>query len=220
MQKQFPEIEDFFRKHVFSEDELNHLKDAVQRQYEDKQIRKVAFSLIALHLAKFQMKLSANDTFPLQKRSIPGINLYEQPDTPKLRGLHRNWQKVKEENITQIAERFGIPLPVFLNGLEKLGFEQGIETTFEFWEFKKVYAFIKEASRKQQLQKQKPKKDRKFSQTPKNETPKKYRRAGTGIIPEKKIGIKTHKNSRSLSFGVFDKIRGAGGVGKIIYTRM
>ncbi|MCY2687572.1 hypothetical protein [Salinimicrobium sp. TH3] len=196
------------------------MKEAVEQKYKDNQVKKAAFSLIALHLIKFQMKLSGNDTFPLQKRKIPGINSCEQTDSPKLRGVHRNWQKVKEESVPEIAERFGIPLPVFLDGLEKLGFEQGLETIFEFKEFKKVYAFIKEASRKQQLQNRKLKKERKSAQTPKDGMPKKYRRAGTGTIPEKKIGIKTHKNSRSLSFGVFDKIRGAGGLGKVIYTRM
>jgi hypothetical protein len=210
----FPEIEEFFKQAEFSEEDLACLKNKVEAKYKDIQVKKAAFSLINLHLAKFKIGIDAISEHEEIIRAKESNEFKQQT----AKGVsEEKWRKLKHKTINQIAKLHHIT-------------KNELKTAFRIFEIKllsekrisrKDYVKLRDYKKKIIEQKRQNSSIRKKRKNIKlGIKPKSYRKAGTGVIPSKRIGIKKGSGSSNQNSGVYDKIERSGGTGKIIYTRM
>ncbi|MDT0691568.1 hypothetical protein RM549_17385 [Salegentibacter sp. F188] len=201
--QQFPEIDVFFERKSFSEDELNSLKDMVEQQYRNEQMRKAGLSLIALHLVKYKIEstqkpipqASVKLKKPVEKKKIPKPKQAKpQNESKPKKDVDQVLLELKDMSISDISNRINIPRSVLFYELEKNGIEKRGTSKLTALEFGLISTLIRR------------------------------RLGGDKIIGAKnKTGKAIKRNfgkGKKNYDGVFGKIQRYGGAGKIIYTRM
>lgn len=227
----FPEIESFFQQEQFSQEELDVLREDIEKKYKDEHSRKLAISAINIKLLQYQL------SGPLAPRGEENAN--------KTEGKKAKQKKTKSiDEKPFVNDMFNVFIKVVLNqpvkivainlGLQpeklvkKLKSPDGKKITEEsdFTEqiINKNSDFIKRrlhAHRKKSL-----KQHKKLSSVPlkpkKSKTQKfKFKSNASSKTKNKKTSwVKKSKHKSSSASGVYGKLASAKSIGKIIYTRM
>jgi hypothetical protein len=202
MIKQFKEIEHFFKKNRFNDNELIELKNLISNNYKDLNDIKLAYSIIDLQLLKFEMIV--NET-TIQKKTlkVPTVNknkTVKKPNNTKPKKLIGNDQinanKKVENNksinllgiLDQITETES--KEYILNILRKKGIYKGrINITLSSEEYDYIKDELKNIIK-------------------------------TNKAKDPSLRIKRSKTiKKTKSDTVYDKLKTMKGVGKIIYIR-
>ena len=202
MIKQFKEIEHFFKKNRFNDNELIELKNLISNNYKDLNDIKLAYSIIDLQLLKFEMIV--NET-TIQKKTlkVPTVNknkTVKKPNNTKPKKLIGNDQinanKKVENNksinllgiLDQITETES--KEYILNILRKKGIYKGrINITLSLEEYDYIKDELKNIIK-------------------------------TNKAKDPSLRIKRSKTiKKTKSDTVYDKLKTMKGVGKIIYIR-
>lgn len=109
MVKQFDEINDFFNRDEFTEDELIELKNLVKEKYDDKKVYSLAKALIDLEIIRFEIK--NNDDKKTVSNRIKNLTQPKSKNN-ELRKLIPNRELKKEDTTLMSIE----DLLVYLRG--------------------------------------------------------------------------------------------------------
>lgn len=202
MIKQFKEIDDFFKKDIFNENDLINLKNLILSNYKDLNDIKLAYSVIELQLLKFEMLVNESKTNkqPLKKntdrikKSLKEHNKVNNKSKVNNEVIYQNEKLENTKNfnllgiLNQITETES--KEKIINILKEKGVYKGrLNITLSLEDYNYV---------KDQL--------KILIKTNKEKDPT--------------LRIKTNKNrSISKTNSVYDKIKSVKGVGKIIYIR-
>ena len=202
--QQFPEINSFFEKKSFSEDELNSLKDMVEQKYRNEQMRKAGLSLITLHLVKYKIESTQK---PIPQARVKLKQPAEKKKSPKptqVKSLNKIKPKVdvdqillelKDMCITDISNRINIPKSVLFYELEKNDIEKRGTSILTSQEFDLISNLIRRKLEGKKI-------------------------VGANNNSSGKAVKRYFGKGKKNNGGVFGEIQRYGGAGKIIYTRM
>lgn len=202
MIKQFKEIDDFFKKDIFNENDLINLKNLILSNYKDLNDIKLAYSVIELQLLKFEMLVNESQTNkqPLKKNTV------RIKKSLKEHNKVNNKSKVNNEVISQNEKLENTKNFNLLGILNQITETESKEKIINILKEKGVY--------KGRLNITLSVEDYKYVKDQLKILIK------TNKEKDPNLRIKTNKNrSISKTNSVYDKIKSVKGVGKIIYIR-
>lgn len=202
MIKQFKEIDDFFKKDIFNENDLINLKNLILSNYKDLNDIKLAYSVIELQLLKFEMLVNESQTNkqPLKKNTI------RIKKSLKEHNKVNNKSKVNNEVISQNEKLENTKNLNLLGILNQITETESKEKIINILKEKGVY--------KGRLNITLSVEDYNYVKDQLKILIK------TNKEKDPALRIKTNKNrSISKTNSVYDKIKSVKGVGKIIYIR-
>lgn len=202
MIKQFKEIDDFFKKDIFNENDLINLKNLILSSYKDLNDIKLAYSVIELQLLKFEMLVNESQTNkqPLKKNTV------RIKKSLKEHNKVNNKSKVNNEVISQNEKLENTKNFNLLGILNQITETESKEKIINILKEKGIY--------KGRLNITLSVEDYKYVKDQLKILIK------TNKEKDPNLRIKTNKNrSISKTNSVYDKIKSVKGVGKIIYIR-
>lgn len=202
MIKQFKEIDDFFKKDIFNENDLINLKNLILSNYKDLNDIKLAYSVIELQLLKFEMLVNESQTNkqPLKKNTV------RIKKSLKEHNKVNNKSKVNNEVISQNEKLENTKNFNLLGILNQITETESKEKIINILKEKGVY--------KGRLNITLSVEDYNYVKDQLKILIK------TNKEKDPTLRIKTNKNrSISKTNSVYDKIKSVKGVGKIIYIR-
>lgn len=202
MIKQFKEIDDFFKKDIFNENDLINLKNLILSNYKDLNDIKLAYSVIELQLLKFEMLVNESQTNkqPLKKNTV------RIKKSLKEHNKVNNKSKVNNEVISQNEKLENTKNFNLLGILNQITETESKEKIINILKEKGIY--------KGRLNITLSVEDYKYVKDQLKILIK------TNKEKDPNLRIKTNKNrSISKTNSVYDKIKSVKGVGKIIYIR-
>lgn len=202
MIKQFKEIDDFFKKDIFNDKDLDNLKHLILSKYKDLNVIKLGYSIIELQLLKFKMLVNEPKTNikPLKqdikksKKSVKKTNKTNNKTkvNSAIVNKNENVKNIKNLNLLGILEQITETesKEKIINILKEQGIYKGrLNITLSLEEYNYIKDHIKI-----------------LIKTNKEKDPS--------------LRIKTSKTQRiSKTNSVYDKIKSTKGIGKIIYIR-